>query len=439
MNVRLLLIGVLVTFNLAAKAQICSGNGNLMLYTNYDGGIININVDVNIPNLKIGICTYEPVQVNISGPFVNNVTQVLYAGFNSTQNNNNCNQGNFITSISGVPQNIIDIRTYPPVDLQNPNGAPNIICAYACDTIGNQGGCNTVDQVVYYFTQQTGGTLYAHNIQYNCWLNTTYNVSAGGTCCITPGGTQGPPPEAAFASNTDTICAGDCVSYFNNSTDGTTFQWSFPGGNPSVATDIAPGNICYPTTGVYPVTLIATNANGSDTITAANYVYVISPIIQPGFTYNQIDNYTVEFTNTTSGANSYTWLFPDNATSTDINPSFDFPSDGDYWVLLQAENICGNSVIDSVLISVIKMGMNFTEEELTLKNIAVYPNPAQNILFIKAPVALNYSVFDIVGKQLLSGTTTGTQPIAINALAKGLYIVRFTTGDKQAVVKFVKD
>jgi hypothetical protein len=28
---------------------------------------------------------------------------VLYAGFNSTQNNNNCNQGNFITSITGVP------------------------------------------------------------------------------------------------------------------------------------------------------------------------------------------------------------------------------------------------------------------------------------------------------------------------------------------------
>jgi hypothetical protein len=93
---------LLFTLNTNAQTP-CVNNGNLMLYSNYDGGIININVDVNIPNLKIGICTYEPVQVTISGIFAGNVTQVLYAGFNSTQNNNNCNQGNFITSITGVP------------------------------------------------------------------------------------------------------------------------------------------------------------------------------------------------------------------------------------------------------------------------------------------------------------------------------------------------
>lgn len=438
MNIRLLLIGVFVAFSLGVKAQICSGNGNLMLYTNYDGGIININVDVNIPNLKIGICTYEPVQVNISGAFVNNVTQVLYAGFNSTQNNNNCNQGNFITSISGVPQNIFDIRTYPPVDLQNPNGWPNIICAYSCDTIGNQGGCNTVDQVVYYFTQQTGGTLYAHNIQYNCWLNTTYNVSAGGTCCITAGGTQGPPPVAAFTSNTDTICEGDCVSYFNNSTDATTFQWSFTGATPSSSTDVNPTFVCYTIPGTYPVSLIATGANGSDTITTANYVYVRPTTIQAGFTYEQIDNYTVQFTNTTTGADSYTWTFPGGSSSPDAAPSFDFPSDGDYWVVLQASNICGTEEVDSILVTVIKMSVGINEDAV-FKSIAVYPNPAQNSLFVKTVLPLNYTVYDVVGKQLLSGNTTGAQPISIDRLSKGMYFISFTSKGKQAIIKFVKE
>ncbi len=81
----------------------CDSTGNLIIYSNYDGGILTINLDQNIPNLKVGICTYEPVQVSFTGAFVGNITQVIYAGFNSTQNNNNCGQGNFITSISGVP------------------------------------------------------------------------------------------------------------------------------------------------------------------------------------------------------------------------------------------------------------------------------------------------------------------------------------------------
>ncbi len=34
--------------------QVCT-QAQMLFFTNYDGGILNINVDVNIPNLKIGI------------------------------------------------------------------------------------------------------------------------------------------------------------------------------------------------------------------------------------------------------------------------------------------------------------------------------------------------------------------------------------------------
>jgi hypothetical protein len=50
-------------------SPICDQDGNVVIYSNYDGGTLNINCDQNIPNLKIGICTYEPVIVNIDGPF----------------------------------------------------------------------------------------------------------------------------------------------------------------------------------------------------------------------------------------------------------------------------------------------------------------------------------------------------------------------------------
>src|SRR6476469_4256247 len=68
----------------------CNTNGDLMLFSNYDGGTLTINVDQNIPNLKIGICSYEGVAVFLTGAFVNNVVAVRYAGYNGS--NNHCGQ-----------------------------------------------------------------------------------------------------------------------------------------------------------------------------------------------------------------------------------------------------------------------------------------------------------------------------------------------------------
>jgi hypothetical protein len=113
----------LLLFAVASKAQtICGENGNLIIYSNYDGGLVTINVDANIPNLKIGICTYEPVQVTITGPFASSVTQVIYAGFASTQGNDNCGLGDFPTTITGVDPGIIDIQVAPDAGYDNPNG-----------------------------------------------------------------------------------------------------------------------------------------------------------------------------------------------------------------------------------------------------------------------------------------------------------------------------
>jgi gliding motility-associated-like protein len=193
MKIKLLLI-ILLSFSLNIwSQQTCDSTGNLVIYSNYDGGILTINVDQNTPNLKVGICTYEPVQVNFTGPFVGNITQVIYAGFNSTQNNNNCGQGNFPTSISGVTASLISIITNPPVGYTpahgngaGPWGGTIIGAAGVCDTTTNAGGVNTPDEIVYYFQQATGGTLLFHKTQYSCWQNETINISSWGNCCILP-------------------------------------------------------------------------------------------------------------------------------------------------------------------------------------------------------------------------------------------------------------
>ena len=177
-----------------AAAQVCDPNGNLFLFSNYDGGIVTINVDQNIPDLVIGISTYEPVQVTITGPFAGNVTQVLYAGMNSSQNNNNCGQGNFTTTISGVDPGIVTIN--PPMEPPQVGFSPAhnngtgswggvvIGAAGGCDTTVNTGGVNTPDELVFHFEVQTGASLYAHYTQSGCWQNAVLDISDGGTCCI---------------------------------------------------------------------------------------------------------------------------------------------------------------------------------------------------------------------------------------------------------------
>lgn len=170
---------------LSAQVTVCDSTGNIVIYSNYDGGVLNINVDQNIPNLKIGICSYEPVTVNIGGTYVGNVTAVVYAGYVAT-NNNHCSNSPTTSTINGVSSSITAVNFLPPSTLANPNGYTSIVCNYSCSSTTNQGGCNTPDQLVSYFVTTMGGVFRSHLTQYGCWSTTAYNVSDGGNCCDTP-------------------------------------------------------------------------------------------------------------------------------------------------------------------------------------------------------------------------------------------------------------
>ena len=88
------------------------------------------------------------------------------------------------------------------------------------------------------------------------------------------------PPVAAFSGTPTTICQGSSVTYTDLSTNSpTSWAWTFAGGTPATSTAQNP-TVAYNTAGTYNVTLIATNANGSDTITSTNYVTVSAPIAQ---------------------------------------------------------------------------------------------------------------------------------------------------------------
>jgi hypothetical protein len=270
-------------------SQTCNpSTGNVVIYTNYDGGILNINCDQNIPNLKIGIVTYEDAQINIVGPFAGNVTQVIYAGFQG--NNNHCNFNLSTTSITGVNPAITSVLFAPSGVLSDPNGNPNIICAYSCGN-SNQGGCNTSAQIVAYFLNQMGGSLHSYVTQYGCWLNATFNISEN-ICC----GVSNPTPviDAEIAVSDPIICVGQCVDFTSDvSGNPSTYAWTFNGSTTPTSSSSNPAGICYLTPGTYTASLTASNANASGS--ASLNVTVIACGI-PGCTYPDALNYDASAT-----------------------------------------------------------------------------------------------------------------------------------------------
>ena len=202
-----------MNFSLNSFNQVCNVAGNVVIFSNYDGGVLNINVDQNIANLKIGICTYEAVEVNFSGPFVGNITEVIYAGFDGT--NNNCGTNPPSTIINGVSPALVTQYSSSNIAIANylgelimPGFPPLVNCMVgaegSCDG-SNAGGGNSASQIVQFFLAEfgPGSVLHSHYLDYACFPP-TLNISNAGNCCyVTP--TTPPNPIYTGGSSYDFI------------------------------------------------------------------------------------------------------------------------------------------------------------------------------------------------------------------------------------------
>jgi PKD repeat protein len=433
-KILLLLVGIyLLSFSSTIAQITCDTSGNVVLYSNYDGGVLNINVDVNIPNLKIGVVSYEMVTINLSGPYVNNITEIQFAGYTTTTHHH-CANSPAVTSIVGAPPGTDTMIFMPNSPVANNNGYYIIICNTSCDTTTNQGGCNTPDQIAAYFQQEFGGLLRYHFTQYGCW-NGTFNISNGGNCCINA---LSPPPVAIFSA-LNQLCPGTCTDFLNLSTNATSYQWYFPGGNPSSSTDENPTGICYNTPGNYDVTLIATGPGGIDTIQLNNYITVFpypppQGIIQSGDTL---------FAN--PGAVVYQWYLNGNLIPGATDYFYVSSVTGDYNVVATDVNGCE---VEAVFI-----GNPWSTHELNNENeIKVFPNPVTDkftIQFrwlsgskVKRGIALEISIYNVMGEKVMSIfcdlAPDGFCDIDCRLLPRGIYTLRFVSDQKTINTKFIK-
>ena len=137
-----------------------------------------------------------------------------------------------------------------------------------------------------------------------------------------------------------TICAGDSVQLNVNGPNVTSYLWSPSSGlsDPTFANPMAAPN----TTTVY--TVVLDDVSGCSDSASATINVQDSPI--PSFTTEieaGCDGIIVEFTNTSSLADSYLWLFGDGSSTTEENPTHTFNYGSSFNATLVAYSLMGCS------------------------------------------------------------------------------------------------
>lgn len=462
------------------------GNANLIIFTNYDGGVLNINVDQNIPNLKIGVCSYEPVTINISGTYAANVTEVIYAGYVST-NNFHCSNSPSTTTINSA-FGTSNVNFLPPSTLANPNGYSSIVCAYSCSSNTNQGGCNTADQIVDYFQVTTGGSLLWYFTQYSCWNSTPYNVTDGGNCNLTTVTTV----TTSFTTSDTSICVGAPINFTDQSPGSTAWNWDLSGSDQASSTMQNPSGITWSTPGTYTVTLSSSSNSGACSTTQQIVVNAL-PLVsitpsdttvcdgesvtltasgtgtylwQPGgltdssvtVSPSQTTTYTVSSTDANgcvgtgnsnitvnslpatptitynaalltapSGGTTYQWYLNGNLLPTQNGSTCSPPQNGVYTVVITDVNGCQS-----------ESSLPFTVQDLSVEEVlndaawSLFPNPvvgSENVIIQltngeKAQVTL----FDLSGRIIASYSMNSSEmKLPITGLSSGNYVVELDT------------
>lgn len=252
----------------------------------------------------------------------------------------------------------------------------------------------------------TGGTTYAWNFGNgqtsaltgpSTFYNTqgTYNIQLTTSTpfgCLdshTESVTIYPTPSALFTISKDTICLGETITLSSLSTFATSITWIMGDGNELTGNSIS---YTYGTEGVYNISAIAYGAGGcSDTLTIFAGV-VVHPKPLAGFDYYNVEpplSGTVQFTNTSIGANYFTWDFGNGSTSHEMNPAERYPGYHDYLASLIAFNQFGCSdTIEQIVIVQFFSGLHVPN--------AIYPGHPEFGVANFLPKGVNLATYEVL-------------------------------------------
>jgi PKD repeat protein len=263
---------------------------------------------------------------------------------------------------------------------------------------------------------QNSGTF--SNLPAGSYTITAKDANGATTTVIITIMQQPPIVVTTTPSGTINLCGGDSI-YIEIQNNGVTYncQWS----------DGELGTFVYLSEpGVYNVTChdgFGCPATSADIIITNNGQPVAN------FTYQQIDNYHVNFTSTSSNASTYEWSFSTGASSNAQNPTgINYIVEGTYSATLIVTNNCGT---DTITLPVIVDKLSGVNENNALSTFSLYPNPGSDATTIKLeatkPIKGRLNILTVEGRLVyteniaFNGTYSNT--IDLSDLSGGVYIV----------------
>ncbi|WP_367328947.1 PKD domain-containing protein, partial [Lentimicrobium sp.] len=149
-----------------------------------------------------------------------------------------------------------------------------------------------------------------------------------------------------------------------------------------------------------------------------------------------VNQFEVQFTNRSGCASQFLWEFGDGTTSADENPVHTYPHSGAFQGSLTAWNDYGADTRDFTVNIVIQS----TGEPLHEK-IRIYPNPANDLLYIDAEenlLPLHLEIINSQGMTLRTEILKGKETcLTLSGLNSGVYVARMSSAAYQFNSKFM--
>ncbi len=317
-----------------------------------------------------------------------------------------------VTNNCGTLADTVNVQTNTPASLP----ATQNICANASATL-NPGVANGTYN---WSTSETTATIsIAAAGTYSVNVMDAFGCSSTASTVVTQS------VETDLPGDT-TICTGDNLT-LDAGIPGSTYAWT-----PNAQTT---QTISVNTPATYGVTVTDQfNCVSSDQITVTTQDPAVA-----GFS-GSISYLTTSFSNSSTNATSFTWMFGDGNTSTDSDPVHVYPQTGTYTVMLIASNFCGSdTLLDTVTTSI--TGIQELNNE-TL--VSMFPNPTDGnfTLMVDAASSATFQVevMDLQGRVVFFqnlGQISGTQnqDISLGEVAAGIYMVKVSSGGESVVQK----
>jgi hypothetical protein len=173
-------------------------------------------------------------------------------------------------------------------------------------------------------------------------------------------------------------------------------------------------NVTYTHSGTYNVVL--TNQDGCDSNVVLNLQvesFVVA-ITATGFNLSAAQTYS-----------SYKWMLNGALIPGATTNAYTVTQNGQYQLI-------GSSPAGCIDTSDVYSVTNYTgidDVNGLASQIKVYPNPANDLVFVNAPVKVNLTLTDVTGKAIITSNTGNN--ISVKGLASGMYLLRIT--DKNGV------